>query len=350
MRLDTESNYVTESYIRGKISPFINKFWSVSGNHAIFGNKNPILIWGGIHNQESLKKLIEAGADINTNIIIAADFINFDRLYDNITMQQNAIEEGQKIDEDDGVAHIEIGSNYVIEDINQVNEIVFDNFEKNKDKLTIITIKNNGNINFPKMSYQVKNSTNNTLLITNDYYGKEEATYEYELNTFKQDDYYGNIIWNVPNATYITLAENAPFAGHLVAPNADVETPELHFAGCFIVNSLYCEGSTEAHFYPLTATQMDEVSIDPKGKQIIQKIDLEDALRKEETLIESKIIGDYQQYLKDMNKSPIEEILTNPATYRTFNYILILILIIGLCTLIKKNIKRRNINEKENKY
>ena len=74
-----------------------------------------------------------------------------------------------------------------------------------------------------------------------------------------EDSYHGNIIRNVPNATYIKLKENAPFAGHLIAPNADVDTPELHFAGCFIVNSIYGEGNTETHFYSLTATATYDV-------------------------------------------------------------------------------------------
>ena len=74
-------------------------------------------------------------------------------------------------------------------------------------------------------------------------------------NYYVIDKYYGNIIWNIPNATYIELP-SAPFIGHLVAPNADLYGPELHYAGTFLVNSLYLEGNSEAHYYPLTSTNI----------------------------------------------------------------------------------------------
>ena len=80
-----------------------------------------------------------------------------------------------------------------------------------------------------------------------------------EANPAVKDEYHGNIIFNVPNANYIKLAPNAPFAGHLIAPNADVETEETQLAGCMIVNSLYAEGGSEAHFYPLTSTATYDV-------------------------------------------------------------------------------------------
>ena len=64
---------------------------------------------------------------------------------------------------------------------------------------------------------------------TNDYYGKTIANQEYEMNGLLPDEYHGNIIFNVPNANYIKLAPNTPFAGHLIAPNADVEKEETQY-------------------------------------------------------------------------------------------------------------------------
>ena len=130
---------------------------------------------------------------------------------------------------------------------------MFDSFEANKDNLTIITINNSGIINFPKIFESTDNGDGN-LVSTNDYYGMIRPSSSYE-NNYVIDKYHGNIIWNIPNATYIELP-SAPFIGHLIAPKADVKGPELHYAGAFIVNSLYLEGNSEAHFYPLTSTNI----------------------------------------------------------------------------------------------
>ena len=156
------------------------------------------------------------------------NYLNFDRLYNNVVAEQKGIEEGDKVKASNGVAHIPIGGNYVIDDISNINKIVFDNFEENKDVITVVTIKNSGDINFPEIN---KDKGYYKGIVTNDYYGKTQATHLYERDTFiTNDGYYGNIIFNVPNATYIKLKENVPFAGHLIAPNADVETEETHFA------------------------------------------------------------------------------------------------------------------------
>ena len=79
----------------------------------------------------------------------------------------------------------------------------------------------------------------------------------------------------------------------------------------FIVNSLYCEGSTEAHFYPLTAAKMNESYTDDKGSIRLRIVDIEEALGSEASIIEPRVIGDYQQYLQDQKKSPIKQLLTN---------------------------------------
>ena len=187
----------------------------------------------------------------------AGYYMNFDRLYDVITTEQNTIKSGKNISYDDRIAHVEIGGEYYIDDINELDSIVFDNFEDNKDNLTIITINNTGSINFPKI-FASENNDENSLVSTNDFMGMERPNSNY-ADYYVIDKYYGNIIWNIPNATYIELP-SAPFIGHLVAPNADVYGPELHYAGAFLVNSLYLDGYSEAHYYPLTSTNIPERS------------------------------------------------------------------------------------------
>jgi len=233
---DLESNEKTTSFVKGNV--FVNT-GSYGGtisviqpsdnmandNYYYYNRKNALFI--GNSNT--------SGGYVSPNAAsgLADNYINFDRLYNNIVSEQKKIYEGEKVVANNGVANIEIGGNYVIEDINDINEIVFDNFLNNKNMITVITVKNSDNINFPLIS---KDSGEYKGIPTNDYFGKEHATHSYEQRMFVySDSYYGNIVWNVPNAKYIKLKENAPFAGHLIAPNADVETPELHFAGCFIV-------------------------------------------------------------------------------------------------------------------
>ena len=183
----------------------------------------------------------------------AGNYMNFNRLYDSIITEQNNIKKGRYVSSEDGVAHIDIGEENYIDDINEINSIIFDDFENNQENPTIITINNTGDIHFPKI-YASEENGENSLISTNDYHEMERPNGDY-ADYYVLDKYHGNIIWNIPNATYIELP-SAPFIGHLVAPKADVKGPELHYAGAFLVNSLYLEGNSEAHFYPLTSTNI----------------------------------------------------------------------------------------------
>lgn len=174
------------------------------------------------------------------------DYINFEKLYDSIVEQQRNIDGGTIVRPDSkNVIHIQIGGNYTIEGINEASRIIFDNFSENEDKLTIVTINDSGSINFP---FEATDTYSNVF--TNDFFGKTSIDYYNE--SIAPEVYYGNIVFNVPNASYIKFASENSFKGHIIAPNADVETPEMNFAGAMIVNSLYSSGKSEAHFYPLT--------------------------------------------------------------------------------------------------
>ena len=288
VNFDLESNKVTETFIKGNVLREVKETIEKNDNtHAIltFTLRLGIPViqpWDNMENDNlefHLKKnKIFTGEQSYSSYSVYAgrgnfsgsvdNYLNFDRLYNNVVAEQKGIEEGDKVKASNGVAHIPIGGNYVIDDISDINKIVFDNFEDNSKMITVVTINNSGDINFPEIN---KDKGYYKGIVTNDYYGKKQATHLYERDTFiTNDDYYGNIIFNVPNATYIKLKENVPFAGHLIAPNADVETEETHFAGCFIVNSIYGEGNTEAHFYPLTVYDNCECSVEdqvPEGLQ-----------------------------------------------------------------------------------
>ena len=375
INFDLESNKVNESYIAGNIL-VKTKYTHISKD--AFGNDNtyidnvdaPITViqpwdnmshdnywyYGRTNNLNTKTSNYAFGFAGSGNISNYFDnYINFDRLYNNVVAEQKGIEEGDKIKASNGVAHIPIGGNYVIDDISDINKIVFDNFEENKDVITIVTIKNSGDINFPEIN---KDKGYYKGIVTNDYYGKKQATHLYERDTFvTEDGYYGNIIFNVPNATYIKLKENVPFAGHLIAPNADVETEETHFAGCFIVNSIYGEGNTEAHFYPLTAYDNCECSVGDQVSESLQarfnELRLSRLLGGEKSIVETNIVGDQAQYKKDTDQlnqiidncpmrkhysSSLSEILKNPPTYGTIGAVLLIIigLIIGLGIYKKK--------------
>ena len=353
-RLDLESNTVTESYIKGNVGLTVR-----NGNGNSYNTSRAyVQDWDNINQSRNhyygRKNLLLVGTNNNSYYMTTNNYINFDRLYENIITEQSAINEGTKAKNgEDKVTHIPIGGNYVIEDINDVNEIVFDNFDENKDKLTIITVKNSGDINFPLIS---KDTGSYKGIVTNDYYNKTEVTHPYEVNNLVQDSYHGNIVWNIPNATYIKLKENAPFAGHLIAPKADVETPELHFSGCFIVNSLYAEGNTEAHFYPITIKpdcDCDEYhNLSEDMKERFSQFRLNRLLGGEATTIETTVMGDKASYQEDIKKlesvenhcpsnnqgapHSVVEILTNPKTYRNLGIILLVVIIVGGSLLISK--------------
>ncbi len=181
------------------------------------------------------------------------NYIDFKTLYDAIVEQQKTIDSGNVVNPDQHqIANIKIGENYTIENVNDLRHTKFTNYNENKDKLTIITITDSGEITLPVVGYGNEGNDYVTKIFTNDYMGGYTYSSDGQKMVHSDNNYFGNIVWNIPNATHIKLAEEAPFVGHIIAPNADVETPELHFAGAMIVNSLYTEGHTEAHFYPLT--------------------------------------------------------------------------------------------------
>ena len=310
---------------------------------------------------------------------LEGNYINFDRLYNSITNNQKKIKQGHILDTNSYTLHIPTGGEYYIDDISNIHDIIFDDFENNEDKLTIITINNSGTIRFPQL-FTLDNQERYQIIPTNDYFGKEEPTSYYPY-LFVRDTYYGNIIWNVPNANYIKFNTNTPFIGHLVAPNADVYGAETHYAGAFLVNSLYLEGKSETHFYPLSKkisynnfkaktiiqkTQgnirfnnnlnTDELSegmvvsfkVEAEKDYLLTDIEIKD---EEGNIIEFKKVGDNEyeftmpatdvtitpQFKEKNIKNTIEQIITNPKTGdKTILVIVIMITSLGLGTYLYK--------------
>ena len=188
----------------------------------------------------------------DSTTIISDNIIDFKKLKESIVEQQSKISQGIPLKSPDNEAFfITIGNNYFIENIDGALGIYLDNYLQNKDKLTIITIMQSGKITMPPVFSSYPSST----ISTSDWFGQSYS-----------DSYYGNIVWNFPNATSI-LFSGASFPGHVIAPNADINFPTTNFAGAMICNSLYAQGNTEAHYYPIS---VDESVLRKAGDLLIK--------------------------------------------------------------------------------
>ena len=315
-------------------------------------------------------------SNLNSSDISSVDYINFNRLYDNVVDDQKRIKKGKKVTVENRIANITIGGEYYIDDVNEIDKIMFDNFAENEDKLTIITINNTGSIYFPKI-YESTNNGEGNLVSSNDYIGMERPN-DYYASNYVLDKYYGNIIWNVPNASYIELP-SAPFIGHIVAPSADLYGPELHYAGAFLVNSLYLEGKSEAHYYPLSNTisyksnpelvkaitkssqgsilfnnnvnpeELEEgivvsFSVEPEDNYVLKNIEIKDEEDNSVPYTEIKTL-EYEFTMPKTNvtitptfqQRNIKDIITNPKTGNILLFIIFMIsLFIGISLFKKK--------------
>ena len=330
IRTDMEINEVNEANVNG----------TVRSTYGIYKNWNAGGVFAPSRNEIYLKSNQYSNAEW-MGLKTTSTFINYDRLYENIVKQQQRIPEGEVVTPENGVIHIKTGGTYTIEDVSDVQEIIYDDFDSNKDKLTIITIKNEGNVTLPIVTKDKEFK----YIITNDYFGKKYATQSYEQYGLLPEDYYGNIVINMPNANYIKLGQNAPFAAHLIAPNADVETAETQIAGCMIVNSFYSELSTELHFYPINIEKTDcadikNLSTDLQAK--LQDLWLYRTLGGDDSDIERVVIGNQAQYNADYEDIEYairceRKIIVNPETFgNVIALILISSIVVGGIVLFKK--------------
>ena len=238
--------YGTSSYIQGKIVARGH----AGGNSENTDNTNPnfylgedntiekyceIYNWGCNPTNENNYRI--NGFDYYTKYPTYKDssnsqYLDFSKLYDEIVEEQKNLKSGETIESYNSDIYIKSGGVYTIESVKEVNNIHITNY--NKDELTLITINDADNISkFPR------------ILLDNN----EISTNDYIYKNGDNEKYYGNIVFSLPNVRHVMMTQ-APFIGHFIAPNADVEMPEMHFAGAFIVNSLRGSGNSEAHMYP----------------------------------------------------------------------------------------------------
>ena len=331
VRVDMESNKVTEANINENIN---NKYYYLYRNWDYDGLFEP-------SSNEVYSKSNQYYLGGNAGLQTTSTFMNYDRLYENIVKQQERIPEGETVTPENGVVHIKIGGTYTIEDVSNVQEIIYDDFDSNKDKLTIINIKNSGSVTLPIVTKDKEFK----YIETNDYHGKKVVTQYYERYGLLPEDYHGNVVINMPNATYVKLGKDAPFAAHLIAPNADVETDETQIAGCIIANSFYALGNTEFHFYPISVEKNDCADIKklPQDLQTkLQDLWLYRALGGKDDDIESVVIGNQAQYKADYEDIEYamrceRKIIVNPETVgNVIGLVLISAIAIGGFILFRK--------------
>ena len=177
--------------------------------------------------------------DGNGQKIVETDtYIDFDLLYNNISAQSRNLAEGTIVKPDDnGKIEIKVGETVTIESLDEVSKINIVG-DMNSSNLTLINIKQSGNVNLPVIEINGANA------ITS---GSSSAGTA--------------IVWNLPNASKVKNL-NHPLVGHLIAPNADFESNDTNYAGCFIVKSL--TGRIEGHYYPYNAgTLPNEETTEP---------------------------------------------------------------------------------------
>ena len=187
------------------------------------------------------------------------NFIDFNKLYTNVVKEQSHINRGSVITPNNGTINVTVGNNYTVNNINDIQYINFDNYKDNESKLTVITINDSGEITMPVENIEYAG--------TNDYLGKTNIRYAGER--ILDEDYYGNIVFNIPNATKIKFPSGHAYKGHIIAPNARVEMPEMNIAGCLIVDSITARDHSELHYYPLNNLPLTLVDSNKLRTQIV---------------------------------------------------------------------------------
>ena len=194
-----------------------------------------------------------------SRLALQINYLDFNKLYNSVVEEQKNIDRGTVISPSGDTANVTVGNNYTINNIKDIKYINFDNYNQNESKLTVITINDSGEITMPIENIAWEG--------TNDYLGKTNIRYAGER--ILDEDYYGNIVFNIPNATKITFPEGHAFKGHIIAPKARVEMPEMNIAGCLIVDSVAAAGHSEIHYYPLNNLPLTLVGKNTFKTQIV---------------------------------------------------------------------------------
>ena len=204
-------------------------------------------------------------------------YINFDRLYSRVQEEQELIPQGEEPTQylfgpnNERAAYIkleETDKDYYAFHINNDEllsseragntAICFDGLDDVKDKTIVVTINATGSIVLPRtvqadsQYHQCLNRQHDGNITTNDYLGMPRPSSDY-ANYYVEEKYFGNIIYNIPNATSIIMQSGA-YDAHIIAPNANIIGNELQIAGSVVTSSISLNGNSELHFYPLSTS------------------------------------------------------------------------------------------------
>ncbi len=213
------------SYVKGKIK---------GGNVNCNDDKKPTLYLGNATNATINS---DGGANVNnqwytsSSTVITDNYLNFDTLFNKIKSQSKSIVSGKKVTKrsDNSEIEIDIGDTVIIESLDGVSNIRLRGNE-DSNELTLINITAKGTVSLPQLWINEQQAHS----------GEKSGT--------------GNaIVWNLPNATTINMANSAS-VGHIVAPNADIKAQSTNYAGCLIGKSL--DGPIEGHFYTYSGTKI----------------------------------------------------------------------------------------------
>ncbi len=229
-------------YVNG-VSSYIKGLIKTNGNATNKDNTYPIFYVGS---QNKVEQPYEANNYhindyqwySNSETKKSDSYIDFDKLATAVKEEQKTLAGGTVVTPDEnGKLYLQAGGIYTIESLTNIEKIIFENYDKVPEQTTMIKITdpgdNTGKIKMPLLLY--KDGEEENEFVTHDVEEESEI-------------YGGNIVWNIPEAEYITFTK-AGFVGHLIAPQADVQLEEQNWAGCFIVNSFYGSGNSEGHIF-----------------------------------------------------------------------------------------------------
>lgn len=275
-------------YVKGRMRAYVNDFSSQDGTKPIlyFGSANEDLYaypdwasegnmptwWYGNQYSSSLSYFS------NHSFEIVDDYVDFNKLYTSIKEQQSKLKKGtvvtpEYVDYSGGRNAIKItyGEYYTIESLDGVDAIIFYGFDKNADNTTVINLLDAGDdtksISMPELLIYENNSYNQFVI---------NALPEMDPTTGKitAEERIRNIIWNIPNAEYISFDLNSAFVGHIIAPQADVDFLDTNYGGCMVANSIISTGApSQIYFHPYgdaeleTETQL-RVSIEKRADSV----------------------------------------------------------------------------------
>lgn len=228
------------SYIKGYVLP---------GGNVSSNDGNPTLYLGTGNDVEKTEKdgtKVNGQWYTNNPVVVTDSYLDFEKLFGNIRSQSRNLIAGKTVKPDEnGIVTIKIGEEVTIEDYAKVKQININGSTDSTD-LTLINIKESGSIALPILN------VNGAEIVTKGSSAQGTA-----------------IVWNIPNATNVTMSDHATI-GHIIAPSADVKAPDTNYAGCLIAKSL--SGHIEGHYYIYndgTIPKKDEPK-EPEGNNIVE--------------------------------------------------------------------------------